>query len=360
MNEQNRIRISAEELARMTGGTLAGDKSCVFEGAKGLSEAGPKDISFLGNQKYIKAAASSDAGCLFLPVSAQNLPVKAKNRIYVDDPQYAFSLVLGLIADSVAAKPAAIADPKAAINHQARLSPGVGVGAFSVIERGAAIGQDTLIGPQCYIGENARIGRNCRIYPGVVIREDCVIGDRAVIHSGAVIGADGFGFSTDAKTGKHRKIPQIGNVVIEDDVEIGANAAIDRATVGSTIIGAGTKIDNLVQIAHNVRVGRGCLIISQVGLAGSSIIGDRVVLAGQAGVAGHLRIGDGAIVMAQTGIMADIDPGAVVFGSPARPRREAFRLQSLYGRLPEIYEALREIQEKLGLKKSDKGSAVKE
>ncbi len=348
MNAQAKISVTAGELARLAQGRLSGEESYVLEGAQGLNEAGPTDVSFLGNPKYAQAAAASQAGCLFLPDSAKDFPAKSPNKIYVEDPQYAFSLVLGLIAEK-RGKALAVVDPRSAVDHAARLSPGVGVGPLSVIERGAVVGQDTLIGAQCYIGENVRVGRGCRIYPQVVIREDCVIGDRVVIHAGAVIGADGFGFSTDRKTGRHRKIPQIGNVVVGDDVEIGANAAIDRATVGSTLIGAGTKIDNLVQIAHNVQIGRGCLLVSQVGVAGSSALGDGVILAGQAGVAGHLKIGDRAIVMAQTGIMADVDPGAVVFGSPARPRREAFRLQALYGKLPELFDAVKDIKKKLGL-----------
>lgn len=336
------------ELAELVGGRADGDLDAVLEGAAELHHAGPKDVSFLGNPKYAEAAAASGAGCLLLPEAAQGAACRAPARIYVSDPQYAFALVLGLI-DSQRPKVAPVLDPKASIHYQARLGPGVAVGAFSVIERGALVGEGTLIGPQCYVGEGARVGRHCRLYPQAVLREGCVLGDRVIVHAGTVIGADGFGFSTDRKTGKHRKIPQIGNVVVGDDVEIGANVTIDRATVGSTRIGAGTKIDNLVQIAHNVQVGKDCLIVSQAGVAGSCVLGDRVILAGQAGLAGHLKVGDGAIVMAQTGVMADIDKGAVMFGYPARPRREAFKLQALYGRLPEIYEAVRGLCEKAGL-----------
>jgi UDP-3-O-[3-hydroxymyristoyl] glucosamine N-acyltransferase len=170
-----------------------------------------------------------------------------------------------------------------------------------------------------------------------------------VIHSGTVIGADGFGFSPDRKTGKLRKIPQIGNVVIGDDVEIGANVAIDRASVGSTTIGSGTKIDNLVQLAHGVKVGKNCILVSQVGVAGSSELGNNVVLGGQVGLVGHIKLGDGVQVGAQSGIMSDVPAGTVMFGYPARPHRESFKLQVLYGKLPEIYAALKEIKEKLGI-----------
>ena len=336
-----RIRKTVAELAALTGGRAEGDAAYAVESAGGLDDAGPGDVSFLGNLKYTQAASASGAGVIFLPENGGSaIATKTKNRIYVEDPQYAFSLVLELI-DAARPKASPVIDAKADVHGQAKLGPNVAVGAFCVVERGAVVGEGTQLGPQCFVGANTRIGRSCKIHPQVVIRENCVIGDRAVIHSGTVIGADGFGFSTDRKTGKHRKIPQIGNVVIGDDVEIGANVAIDRATVGSTVIQAGTKIDNLVQIAHNVQVGKDCLLVSQVGIAGSCVIGERVILAGQAGLAGHLRIGDGSVIMAQTGVMSDVENGMVLFGTPARPHREAFKLQALYGRLPELFKALR-------------------
>lgn len=346
------IHKTVAELAALAGGAAQGELSHAIEGAAGLSEAGPKDVSFLGNAKYARAAASSKAGCLFLPPSAGDLQTACKNRIFVEDPQYAFSLVLGLLE---ATRPRVVAalSPKASLHYEAKLGPNVNIGDFTVVERRAAIGEGTWVGPQCFIGENAKIGRQCRIHPQVVIRENCVVGDRVIIQPGAVIGGDGFGFSTDKNTGKHRKIPQIGNVVIQDDVEVGANVTIDRATTGSTVVGAGSKIDNLVMLAHNVRVGRDCLIVSQVGVAGSTTIGDRAILAGQAGLVGHIAIGDGAVIMAQTGIMSDVEKGQMMFGYPARPYREAMRLQVLYGKLPEIYEAIKDIKEKLGIKSKD-------
>jgi UDP-3-O-[3-hydroxymyristoyl] glucosamine N-acyltransferase len=182
------------------------------------------------------------------------------------------------------------------------------------------------------------------------VREDCVIADRCILHAGVVIGADGYGFHTDRKTGRHRKIQQLGNVVLQDDVEIGANSTLDRGKLpgDSTTIGAGTKIDNLVQIGHNCRIGRGCLIVAQVGIAGSTTVGDFVVLGGQVGIAGHLRIGDRVQIGAQSGIMTDAAPGQVLFGYPARPHREAFKLQALYAKLPELHAAVRELRRKLG------------
>lgn len=345
------LAITVGELVKLVEGALEGDGSWRIEGVAGLNEAGPRDVSFLGNLKYSAAAAATKAGLVFLP-AGRRIECSAPNRIYVEDPQFAFSQVLGLIADA-RAKSAPTRDEKAAIDPSALLSPDVSVGAFSVIGKNVRIGEGSVISPQVFIGENVRIGKNCLIHPQVVVREDCVLGDRVILQPGCIIGGDGFGFSTDRKTGKHRKIPQIGHVVIGDDVEIGANVTIDRGTVGPTAIGAGTKIDNLVQLGHNVKVGKDCLIVSQVGVSGSTTLGDRVILAGQAGLIGHLHIGDGAIVMAQAGIMNDLEKGQVVWGTPSRPSREAMKLQALYGKLPEIYETIKEIKKKLGLGKAE-------
>jgi len=340
------------ELAQIVGGQALGDTSLLIAGLASLSEAGPQDLSFLGNLKYLAAAAASKAGCVLLPASAREVPCAATTRIYVEDPQYAFALVLTFIESQRPKSPPTI-DAKAQIHYQARLAARVSVGPFTVIERGAALGEGTTVAAQCYIGDNVRVGRNCLIYPHVTVRNDCVIGDRCILHPGVVIGADGYGFSTDRKTGIHRKIPQLGHVVVQEDVEIGANTTIDRGTIGATVIGAGTKIDNLVQIGHNCRIGRGCLIVSQVGIAGSTTVGDHVVLGGQVGIAGHLHIGDGAQVGAQSGIMTDVEKGQVLFGSPARPHREAFKLQALIAKLPEMHAALRDIRRKPGPAASD-------
>jgi UDP-3-O-[3-hydroxymyristoyl] glucosamine N-acyltransferase len=353
MNKNSlKINKTAAEIAEMVEGRLEGDGSLAIQVVASLEQAGSDAISFLGNPKYAEAAQISKAGCLLLPLSAQGFTCLARSRIYVEDPQYAFSQILIAIESSFP-KPPALVDNRASVHYEARLGPDVIVGAFSVIERGAIVGKQTTIASNCYIGAGARVGQNCRIYPNVVIRENCEVGDRAIIHSGAVIGSDGFGFSTDRKTGKHRKIPQLGNVVIGDDVEMGANAAIDRATIGSTLIGSGTKIDNLVHLAHNVQIGKDCLILALTGVAGSTNIGDRVILAAQAGVAGHLNVGDGAIIMAQSGIMSDVEKGAILFGSPARPRREAFKLQALYGRLPEFFDTLKKIKRQFGVSVPD-------
>jgi len=342
------VNMTAGELAALVGGTLRGDAAFKVETLTTLEEAGPRDLSFLGNPKYAQAAMASKAGVLLLPPMAAGAPGLCQNRILVEDPQWAYAQVL-IAIEARKPKAAAGVSPKAAVDASAQLGSGVSVGAFTVIEAGARVGEGCEIYPQVYIGRDVVIGKGCKIYPGVVIRENCVIGDRVILQPGVVIGGDGYGFSPDKKTGQLRKIPQLGNVVVCDDVEIQSNTCIDRGALGATTIGAGTKIDNLVQIGHNVQVGRNCLLVSQVGIAGSCVLGDHVVLGGQVGLAGHLKVGDLVQVGAQSGLMADVEPKKVLFGSPARPHREAFKLQALYGRLPELFDSVKQIKKKLGI-----------
>ncbi len=341
--------MTVAEISALVGGQPIGDGSLVVECVAEVASAGPNDVASFHNMKYLAAAQASPAGCLLVPPPAKDAPCAAKAKIVVEDPQAAFALLLGLIEGDRLARVAPGVSAKASVHPEAKLGAGVRVGDFSVIERGAVIGDGTTILPQCYVGENVKIGKNCLLHPRAVVRHDCELGDRVTLHPGAVIGGDGFGFTTDKKTGRHTKIPQIGNVVIGDGVEIGANATVDRATLGSTVIEPGAQIDNLVMIAHNVRVGRDSVIVSQVGVAGSTTVGRNVILAGQAGIAGHLHVGDGAVVTAQTGVMSDVPPKAILFGSPGRPHREAFKLQALYGRLPELHERLKELEKKLGI-----------
>jgi UDP-3-O-[3-hydroxymyristoyl] glucosamine N-acyltransferase len=341
--------MTVAEVAALVGGTASGAVEHAITGVANLAEAGETDAAFLENRKYAALAATAPAGLLFAPPDAADMPCAAKAKVVCAEPRAAFATLVRLIDEASKIKTLPTLSPKATIHGKAALGPGVTVGDFSFIDRGVAIGEGTYIHPQVYVGANAKIGRRCVIYPQVVIRDDSVIGDGVIIHPGAVIGADGFGFLTDKKTGKHTKIPQIGNVVIEAGCEIGANTTIDRGAVGSTVIKAGTQIDNLVQIGHNAKIGRDSVLVSQVGVAGSTVVGNNVILAGQAGVAGHLTIGDGSIVTAQTGVMSDVPPKSTLFGSPGRPHREAFKLQALYGRLPELLERVKELEKKLGL-----------
>ncbi|MBI3292077.1 MAG: UDP-3-O-(3-hydroxymyristoyl)glucosamine N-acyltransferase [Elusimicrobia bacterium] len=327
------MRLTVSQIAKLVGGTVEGDGSRLIEGAAGLEEATERDISFLGNPKYAKALKATRAGAVLLQ---DHLQVNNRPVIRVAHPQWAFGQVLNLLAKERERHPEGI-HPSAVIDPRAKLEPGVAVGAWSVIEAGAEIGARTVVYPQCYIGRTVRIGCDCVLYPQVVIREEVTVGHRVIIHSGTVIGADGFGFAE--REGRHEKIPQLGTVLIGDDVELGANVTVDRATTGSTVIGAGTKVDNLVQIAHNVQIGEHCIIVAQVGVSGSTRLGHHVTLAGQAGLTGHLRIGDRVIVAAQSGVMDDLPDGAVVFGSPARPHQEAMKIQALLGKLPELYQS---------------------
>lgn len=342
--------LTVAELAALVGGEALGDASAVVAGLAELSSAGPQDVAFLENPKYAEAAAVSKAACLLLPPAAKDAPCAAKSRVIVAEPRAAFAVLVKQVdAAQRAKRSGGGVSPKASVHRGAKLGKDVTVGDFAVIGDGAVVGDGATIMPQCYVGENAKIGKDVLLYPQVVVREECEIGDRVIVHAGTVIGSDGFGFLTDKKTGRHTKIPQIGNVVIQDDCEIGAGVTIDRAAVGTTLVEAGTQIDNLVQVAHNVRIGRDSVIVSQVGIAGSTTVGRNVILAGQAGVAGHVKIGDGAVITAQTGVMSDVPPKAVLFGSPGRPHREAFKLQALYGKLPELFERLKEVEKKLGL-----------
>ncbi len=340
--------LTIAQIAGLVGGEALGVLDHEVTGVADLADAGPSDAVFLENRKYTALATTAPAGCLFVTVDLRETPAAAKGKVIVEEPRAAFAFLVRMIEEANKIKILPTHSGKASIHGKAVLGPNVSVSDFVVIERGAAIGENTIIMPQVFIGANAKIGRNCLIYPQVVIREDCVIGDGVIIHPGAVIGSDGFGFLTDKKTGRHTKIPQIGNVIIEAGCEIGANVTIDRGAVGSTIIKSGTQIDNLVQIAHNVKLGKDCVVVSQTGIAGSTIVGNNVILAGQAGVAGHVHIGDGAIITAQTGVMSDVPAKSVLFGSPGRPHREAFKLQALFSRLPELFDTVKALEKKLG------------
>lgn len=341
--------LTAAEVAALTGGTLAGDGAHTVTGVADLADATPADACFLENRKYGELATKAQAGLVFIPPDCADLVFAAKARVVTPEPRAGYAKLVMMIDDATKTPRPAGVSPKASVHPSVKIGHGVHVGDFAVVEAGAELGDGTVLMPQVFIGANTRLGAGCLVYPGVVVREDCVIGARVILHPGCVIGADGFGFLTDKKTGRHTKIPQIGNVVIEDGVEVGANTTIDRGAVGSTLVKNGAQIDNLVQLGHNVRIGRDAVLVSQTGVAGSTVVGNNVILAGQAGIAGHLKIGDGAVVTAQTGVMSDVPPKTVLFGSPGRPHREAFKLQALYGRLPELFEKVKELEKKLGL-----------
>lgn len=347
------MKITTGEIASLTGARLEGDSEYIIENVAGVTEASSKEITFLENQKYAQAVSSSKAGAIFLPESAKNIEGGPPNRLYTDAPKWAYAQVLKKIYHERWPQEPIEISKKADVHFEARLGKDVTIGHFSVVKGRTLIGDRTRISAQSYIGYNVRIGRDCIIGPQVIVNDFCEIGDRVVIHPGTVIGGEGYAYDTDPKTGEHRKVHQVGRVVLGNDVEVGSNVTIDRAATGETKIGAGTKIDNLVQIGHNCRVGRNCLFVSQVGLAGSTLVGNQVTFAGQAGIAGHLTIGDGAIITAQTGVMGDVKPKEILFGSPARPHREAMKLQAIFSKLPDMYGFFKKAKALIGKETSN-------
>jgi len=326
-----------DDLARLVGGTVSGDGKTVVRAVNGIKEAGPGDITFLANSKYAPLLASTKASAVIL-AEGMTSPLPA---LRVANPDLAFGRVAEHFSGG-AYRAAPGVHPTAVVAPGVRLGKDVSIGAGVVIEAGASIGDRAVVHPQVYIGRDTVIGPDALLYPQVVVREKCSVGARVILHSGTVIGSDGFGYATEK--GVHHKIPQVGTVVIEDDVELGANVTVDRARFGKTVIGKGTKIDNLVQIGHNVVLGQGCLLVSQAGIAGSTRLGNYVVMAGQSGLIGHLDIGDGAIITAQTGLTKDVPPGAVMSGSPASERRTHLKELAALSKLPEALQEIRRLR----------------
>jgi len=348
------MRKTLKEIALEIGGEVVGDESIVITGVSSIKEAAIGDITFLSNPKY---APLLETTCASAVITSRDIaaPASKKAIIRTENPSLAFSKVISFILPETLKHPKGI-HPSAIVSKNAKLANDVALGAYTVVEEGAKIGQGSIIYPSCYIGQDVEIGAGTLIYPNVSIRERTVIGSRVIIHSGTVLGSDGFGFVT--VEGKHRKIPQVGIVEISDDVEIGANVTIDRARFDKTFIGRGTKIDNLVHIAHNVIVGENCFIVAQVGISGSTVIGNNVILAGQAGLVGHINIGDNAIVTAQSGVSKSVPANTTVSGYPARPFMYQQRvnaciqnLPKLSGLLKELKLRIEELEKKIGIKK---------
>lgn len=333
------------ELAALVGGTMVrGDAAHELCGVAALGEAGPADVSFLGNEKYHAQFLTTRAGAVLVEPGVVDGP-EGCGLVAVENPSLAFAAVVAHF------KPARVefrpgVDARAVLGGAVELDPArVRVDAGAVIAAGVRIGAGTHVGANVTIGEGVRIGVDCLIHPNVVIREGCTLGDRVIIQPGAIIGSDGFGY--EFANGRHVKIEQVGTVEIHDDVEVGANTTIDRARFGKTVIGEGTKIDNQVQIGHNVVVGKHCIIIAHSGLAGSCSIGDYVIVAAQAGVAGHVHVGDKAILTARTGANRSLQGGVTYMGTPAQPMIEEQRQRALVRKLPEIAKDLRELKKRL-------------
>ena len=336
------MQISAAAVAQMVKGELIGDGGLSVSGFSGIKEANQNELTFLANSKYESLLLETQAGVIIVP---RQIACPGKTVIRVDNPSLSFTQVVNhFLKDAPDYKPHGI-HPTAVIAPGAQLAAGVAVGAHTVIEEGARIAEGCVIYANCYVGHETFIGKDCLIYPQVVLREKVSIGNRVIIHSGSVIGSDGYGYVT--VDGKHMKIPQVGTVIVEDDVEIGSNVAVDRARFDKTVIGEGTKIDNLVHIAHNVIIGKHCLIVGQVGISGSTRLGNYVVLAGQAGLVGHLDIGDGVVVAAQSGVSKSIKAGEQVFGYPAQPIREARKAIAHIQRLDHYVQMIKDLKKRI-------------
>lgn len=333
--------ITAAELARRLGGTLSGDGARVVRSVAPLAEAGPDALSWLGSSEYLRQLATSRAGVVLVPEGCQAPP--ERTVIHVPDPDLALCEALACLAPPTEPVPPGV-DPAARVANDAVVE-GACIGPQVYVGSQAVIGPGTQLHPGVYIGAHSRIGRGCVLWPNVVVREHTTIGDRVLIHPNVTIGADGFGYLQ--REGRHHKIPQIGTVIIEDDVEIGAGTCIDRARSGITRIGHGTKIDNLVQIGHNVCIGEHCIIVGQCGISGSTTLGNHVILGGQVGVIDHLKIGNNVQVAAQAGVFGNIPDGKVYRGTPAVVNSDFGRQAVGIRRLPRMIEQLRALTKRV-------------
>lgn len=349
MSEQG---MTLEELSALVNGALKGDGRAVISGFSSLEDAGPGDVAFAAGKKYFAAAKASKASAI---IAAEEIEGVA-NLVISKNPHLAFARAIEAL--SPAAHPAPGVSPKADVHEGATVGEGVSIQSFCVVEQGAEIGAGAVLYPGVSVGKGARVGKGSVLYHGVVVREGCVVGDRVIIHCNSVIGSDGFGYARDKAA--YIKVPQKGIVRIGDDVELGACVTVDRAAIGETVIGRGTKIDNLVQIAHNVRVGEDTVIVAQAGVAGSTKVGSRVQMGGQVGVVGHITIGDDTGIGAKSGVTGDLPGRAVYTGIPAIPHGEWLRAQALFPRLPELKKKIAELERRLaGLEEGQKAKKEK-
>jgi UDP-3-O-[3-hydroxymyristoyl] glucosamine N-acyltransferase len=335
------VTYTLAEIAARVGGTVRGDAGRRVAGIRPLDQAGPDDLSFLGHPRYRRAAADSRAAGII--AAGADLP-SGRNAIVVDDPYVALAAAMELFHPAERAAPGV--SPQAIVGEGTRLGQGVSLGPLVVVGRRCVLSDRSVLMPGVVLGDDVAVGADSVLHPGVVVYARSILGARVTVHAGSVIGSDGFGYA-GAGTESRAKIPQVGNVVIEDDVEIGACVTVDRATFGSTVVGRGTKIDNLVQVAHNVVIGEGSILVAQSGIAGSTRLGRGVILAGQSGAAGHLTLGDRAVVGAKSAVLQDLQPGAFVLGSPAVDHRAWKREQASLRRLPDLLRRVARLERAL-------------
>ena len=329
--------LTAARITELVGGELEGEGSAAVAAVAPLDRATPADVSFLTSARYAALMATSRAGVVLVAPELREVPGGARARVVVERPHEAMLKLLPMLYAAPARTPGV--HPTAVLGRGVSIGDGATIGAFAVLGDGAAVGARAWIGAHCAIGAGVAVGEDSRVHDGATLYAGAVVGRRVVLHSGVRVASDGFGYVF--RDGAHQKIPHVGRAVIEDDVEIGANTTIDRGSIDDTVVGAGTKIDNLVHVGHNVRIGRLCLIMAQVGIAGSAHIGDGCVIAGQAGLGGHIVVGDGARIGGQAGVFGSVPAGETWSGYPARPHREAMRTQ---GALMKLAAMLRPLQ----------------
>lgn len=340
------VSFSAAEIAAITQAKSSrGTTSATIRALAGLADAAPGDLSFLGNKKYRPEVATTRASVVLLPADHAGEPAPGQMFLLVDNPSVALARVCSRIEQQLWPKPAPGVHASAVVAPDATIAATATVGPLCVVEAGARIGERVHLQAQVFVGRNAAVGEDCWLMPGVVLAAECVLGRRVRLQAGVVIGSDGFGY--EFVQGRHEKVPQVGNVAVGDDVEIGANSTLDRARFSHTAIGEGTKIDNLVQIAHNVRIGRHCLVCAQVGISGSTTLEDYVVLGGQAGLGGHITIGKGAKAGGRAGVTADVAPGSFVNGTPAIPYLLERKIAVLQQRLPDLFKRVDALEAQL-------------
>jgi len=323
------------EIADCVSGTLVGETTLPITGVSDIDHSGPGDVVFAESDRVVPKAETCDASAVLVPPGTDC----AKPHVRVDSPRLAFALVLEMFSPPKPQRRGIHA--AATVGEGLTAGEDVWVGPQAVIGDNVSLGDRTTIGPHCYLGDGVTVGEDSVINAGVCVHHDVSIGSRVIVHSGTTIGADGFGYIKEMSP--PLKVPQLGTVVIEDDVELGAGVMVDRATLGATRIGAGSKIDNQVQIAHNVQIGENCLICAQTGISGSTVLEDSIVLGGQVGIGDHLTIGEGTIVGAQGGVISDLQPGSFVSGYPAGPHREKMKVEAAIKRVPELLRTIRQL-----------------
>lgn len=333
------LKKSLTEIVRLLGGVVLGETDPEISGVTNIEDAGPTDITFAVPPHLDKAAASR-AAAVIVPANVIDFP---KPAIQVANPRLAFAKVLELFTPVPDIKREV--HPTAVLGENVRIGHNVAIMAYSVIADNAVVGENTVLYPHTYIGQDVEIGKDSLLYANATVYAGCKLGDRVIVHSGAIIGSDGFGFVTVA--GRHHKVPQVGNVIIEDDVEVGANTTIDRATTGSTLVKKGTKIDNLVHLAHNVVVGENCFMVAFTGISGSAKIGNNVTFAGQSGSAGHLTIGDNCVFAAKSGVASDVPSNSFYAGFPARPHREWLKAEAGARKVPDLVKKVQALEARI-------------